>query len=184
LAQSKAREILQGLSELPELIEEALKLEPEIKELAAKIAKYDNALFIGRKWSYPIAMEGALKLKEVSYLHAEGYNAAEMKHGPIALITEKFPTIAIVPDDDVREKTISNLEEVRARRGPIFAFGTKGDDRLQDLADVAVLLPKTHEMLSPLLMVVPLQLLAYHVGVLRGCDVDKPRNLAKSVTVE
>lgn len=184
LAQSKAREILQGLSELPELIEEALKLEPEIKELAAKIAEYDNALFIGRKWSYPIAMEGALKLKEVSYLHAEGYNAAEMKHGPIALITEKFPTIAIVPDDDVREKTISNLEEVRARRGPIFAFGTKGDDRLQDLADVAVLLPKTHEMLSPLLMVVPLQLLAYHVGVLRGCDVDKPRNLAKSVTVE
>lgn len=179
-----AQDILEGLEALPKQLERALELEDAIEALAKMMMQYDNALFIGRKWSYPIAMEGALKLKEVSYLHAEGYNAAEMKHGPIALIDENFPTIAIAPDDDVREKTISNLEEVKARKGPIFAFGTEGDDRLRELADACVLLPKTHEMLSPLLMVVPMQLLAYHVGVLKGYDVDKPRNLAKSVTVE
>lgn len=184
LSTSDARALLKGLSELPEHISAVLALEPQIKKLAKTMVRYDNAFFIGRKWSFPIALEGALKLKEVSYVHAEGYNAAEMKHGPIALIDKTFPTVAIVPEDDVREKTISNIEEIKARKGPIFAFGTEGDERLEELADISILLPKTHEILSPLLFVVPLQMLAYHVGVMRGCDVDKPRNLAKSVTVE
>jgi glucosamine--fructose-6-phosphate aminotransferase (isomerizing) len=184
LGAAEAKRLLEELARIPELIEQVIAKEPEIRALAEALARYENALFIGRKWSYPIALEGALKLKEVSYLHAEGYNAAEMKHGPIALIDEQFPTIAIAPEDPLREKVLGNIEEIRARRGPVFAFGTEGDTRLTEIADTAILLPRTHEMLSPLVSVVPLQLLAYHVGVLRNLDVDKPRNLAKSVTVE
>jgi glucosamine--fructose-6-phosphate aminotransferase (isomerizing) len=184
LGASEAKRLLEELARIPELIEQVITKEPEIRALAGALARYENALFIGRKWSYPIALEGALKLKEVSYLHAEGYNAAEMKHGPIALIDEQFPTIAIAPEDPLREKVLGNIEEIKARKGPVFAFGTEGDTRLAEIADTAILLPRTHEMLSPLVSVVPLQLLAYHVGVLRDLDVDKPRNLAKSVTVE
>lgn len=180
----EAGEVLKALDAIPKQIETILQREDEIEAMAKQMKEYKNAFFIGRKWSYPIALEGALKLKEVSYLHAEGYNAAEMKHGPIALIDKDFPTVAICPSDSIRVKTLSNMEEIKARGGPLFAFGTEGDTRLAELAQNTMLLPKTHEMLSPLLFVVPLQLLAYHVGVMRGHDVDKPRNLAKSVTVE
>lgn len=184
MGESEAKEILEALARLPEGIRSVLKQDKKLRGLAERVAKFENALFIGRKWSYPVAMEGALKLKEVSYLHAEGYNAAEMKHGPIALIEPDFLTIAVVPDDAVREKTFSNMEEIRARKGPMMAVATRGDRRAAKLADTVIVVPRTHEVLSPLLTVVPLQLLAYHVGVLRGHDVDKPRNLAKSVTVE
>ncbi|MBI4133832.1 MAG: SIS domain-containing protein, partial [Candidatus Terrybacteria bacterium] len=179
-----AQELLEALGRIPDAIRSLLKEENEIRTLAKRFTHYENALFLGRKWSYPVALEGALKLKEVSYLHAEGYNAAEMKHGPIAMIDERFPTVAVVPDDSVREKTLSNLEEIRARNGPIFAIATRGDRGVSSIADGVISIPRTHEILSPLLAVVPLQLLAYHIGVARGCDVDKPRNLAKSVTVE
>lgn len=184
MGEQEAQELLDALTRIPDAIRALLKEESEIRALAKRFARYENALFLGRKWSYPVALEGALKLKEVSYLHAEGYNAAEMKHGPIAMIDERFPTIAVVPDDSVREKTLSNLEEIRARNGPIFAIATRGDRGVSSIADGVISLPRTHEILSPLLAVVPLQLLAYHIGVARGCDVDKPRNLAKSVTVE
>jgi len=139
---------------------------------------------LGRKYNYPIALEGALKLKEISYIHAEGYGAGEMKHGPIALIDEKFPTIAISPSDSVYEKMISNIQEIKARKGKVIAVATEGNDDIKKLADDVIYIPKTLEMLAPILSVIPLQLFAYYMGVLRGCDVDKPRNLAKSVTVE
>ena len=139
---------------------------------------------MGRKYNYPIALEGALKLKEISYIHAEGYGAGEMKHGPIALIDEKFPTIAISPSDSVYEKMISNIQEIKARKGKVIAVATEGNDDIKKLADDVIYIPKTLEMLAPILSVIPLQLFAYYMGVLRGCDVDKPRNLAKSVTVE
>lgn len=184
LGEAEAREILEALDRIPEGIRSVLRKDREIRELAKRIVRREDALFIGRKWSYPVALEGALKLKEVSYLHAEGYNAAEMKHGPIALIDPSFLTVAVVPDDRMREKSLSNIEEIRARRGPILAIATRGDRRIEKIAESVIAVPRTHEMLSPLLTVVPLQLLAYHVGVLRGNDVDKPRNLAKSVTVE
>ena len=184
MGEREAQELLEALIRIPDAIRSLLKEENEIRALAKRFAHYENALFLGRKWSYPVALEGALKLKEVSYLHAEGYNAAEMKHGPIAMIDERFPTVAVVPDDSVREKTLSNLEEIRARNGPIFAIATRGDRGVSSIADGVISIPRTHEILSPLLAVVPLQLLAYHIGIARGCDVDKPRNLAKSVTVE
>jgi len=132
----------------------------------------------------PVAYEGALKLKEISYVHAEGYGAGEMKHGPLAMIDENFPTIAIVPKDSVYEKNISNIQEIKARRGPIIAIATEGDTDILHLTKDVIYIPKTLEMLTPFLTVIPLQLFAYYSGVLRGCDVDKPRNLAKSVTVE
>ena len=184
MVEREAQELLEALTRIPDAIRSLLKEENEIRALAKRFAHYENALFLGRKWSYPVALEGALKLKEVSYLHAEGYNAAEMKHGPIAMNDERFPTVAVVPDDSVREKTLSNLEEIRARNGPIFAIATRGDRGVSSIADGVISIPRTHEILSPLLAVVPLQLLAYHIGIARGCDVDKPRNLAKSVTVE
>ena len=184
MGEREAQELLEALIRIPDAIRSLLKEENEIRALAKRFAHYENALFLGRKWSYPVALEGALKLKEVSYLHAEGYNAAEMKHGPIAMIDERFPTVAVVPDDSVRDKTLSNLEEIRARNGPIFAIATRGDRGVSSIADGVISIPRTHEILSPLLAVVPLQLLAYHIGIARGCDVDKPRNLAKSVTVE
>jgi glucosamine--fructose-6-phosphate aminotransferase (isomerizing) len=139
---------------------------------------------VGRKFQYPVALEGALKLKEVAYIHAEGYAAGEMKHGPIALIDPEFPTIAMAPDDESHEKVISNIQEIRARDGRVIAVTSGDDGKLEELAEDIVRVPKNHPILMPLLTVVPLQLFAYHCGVLRGCDVDKPRNLAKSVTVE
>jgi glucosamine--fructose-6-phosphate aminotransferase (isomerizing) len=139
---------------------------------------------LGRGYCYPVALEGALKLKEISYIHAEGYPAAEMKHGPIALIDEKTPTVFLVPRDSLYDKTFSNVEEIKARKGPVIAIATEGDDQIRRKADDVIYLPATLESIFPLLATIPLQLLAYHTAVARGCDVDKPRNLAKSVTVE
>lgn len=172
------------LQRIPELMRKILELGDHIKSLAAKYQKYQNFLYLGRKYNLPVALEGALKLKEISYVHAEGCGAGEMKHGPIAMIDENFPSVFIAPQDSVYEKMVSNIEEVRARRGPIIAVATEGDEKIRELADDVIYIPKTLEMLTPLLSVIPLQLFAYHFGVMRGYDVDKPRNLAKSVTVE
>jgi len=177
--------IAKEISLLPQLIKRVLGESQQcVKELAEKYKDAKNFLYIGRKYNFPIALEGAIKLKEISYVHAEGYGAGEMKHGPIALIDENFPTLAICPSDSVYEKMISNIEEIRARRGPIIALATEGNEDIKNLVGDVIYIPKTLEMLTPILAVVPLQLFAYHMAVLRGCDVDKPRNLAKSVTVE
>ncbi len=176
--------IAKELKKIPELMRKILAQSDSIEKIAKKYQKYDNFLYLGRKYNMPVAHEGALKLKEISYAHAEGYGAGEMKHGPIAMISEKFPSVFIAPQDSVYEKMISNIQEVKARRGPILAIATEGDEKIRELADDVIYIPKTLEMLTPLLSVVPLQLFAYHFGVMRGHDVDKPRNLAKSVTVE
>lgn len=176
--------IAKELQRIPELMRKILEKNYAIKKLAAKYQKHNNFLYLGRKYNLPVAFEGALKLKEISYVHAEGFSAGEMKHGPIAMIDENFPSIFIALQDSVYEKMVSNIEEVRARKGPVIAVVTEGDDKIRKLADDVIYIPKTLEMLTPLLSVVPLQLFAYHFGVLRGYDVDKPRNLAKSVTVE
>ncbi len=169
---------------LPEQIERVLELDRRIREAATRLAFAHDFIFLGRGINYPSALEGALKLKEISYVHATGYPAGEMKHGPISLINENVPVIGIAPRDTVYEKMISNLAEAKARRGKIIALGTVGDEQLAELADEVFYLPPAPEFLLPLLVAPPLQLLAYHIAVLRGCDVDKPRNLAKSVTVE
>lgn len=176
--------IAKELTKLPDLIREILKKNDEIKQLAEKYKDFNNFMYLGRKYNFPVALEGALKLKEISYIHAEAYSAGEMKHGPIALINENFPSFVICPSDSVYEKTISNIEEIKARKGPVIALATEGNEDIKQLVDDVIYIPKTLEMLTPILSTVPLQLFAYHVGVLRGCDVDKPRNLAKSVTVE
>lgn len=178
------KRILEELEKIPQLLEKILKLDPKIKRLAKKYKNYQNFLYLGRKYNYPTALEGALKLKEISYLHAEAYPAGEIKHGPIALIDKNFPTFAIALSDSVYEKIVSNLEEIKARQGKIIALATRGNKKIEKLVDEVFFLPKTLEMLSPILVTLPLHLFAYHVGVLRGLDVDKPRNLAKSVTVE
>ena len=164
---------------LDRIVGRCLEKDPEDRYATAR-----DFLYLGRGINYPIALEGALKLKEISYIHAEGYPAGEMKHGPIALIDENLPVVAIAPDDSVYEKMLSNIEEVKARSGQVIAVTDRENGDLSRKADHTVVVPATHELLSPLLMVVPLQLLAYHIALLRGCDVDQPRNLAKSVTVE
>lgn len=173
---------LQGLSEKARIIlsQESQK----IKTIAEKYQKYNNFIFLGRKYNYPVALEGALKLKEVSYVHAEGYASGEMKHGPIALANEELPFIFIAPQDSVYEKVISNIQEVKARKAPVIVITNEGDEKIKELADDIIYIPKTSEMLTPILASIPLHLFAYHMGVLKGNDVDKPRNLAKSVTVE
>ena len=176
--------IAKELSRLPELVARVLEQAPRVKEIADKYKDCQNFLYIGRKYNYSVASEGALKLKEISYVHAEGYGAGEMKHGPIALIDEEFPTLAIAPSDSVYEKMVSNIHEIKARRGPVVAIATEGNEDIKNVADNVIYIPKTLEMLTPILSVVPLQLFAYYMGVLKGYDVDKPRNLAKSVTVE
>ena len=176
--------ISQELKKIPELMRRILEKTEDIRTLADKYQKYENFLYLGRKYNLPVANEGALKLKEISYVHAEGCGAGEMKHGSIAMIDENFPSIFIAPQDSVYEKMISNIEEVKARKGPVIVVATEGDERMRDIADDVIYIPKTLEMLTPLLSVVPLQLFAYHFAVQRGRDVDKPRNLAKSVTVE
>ena len=176
--------IAKEIKRIPKLVEKTLAVDAQIKKLAKKYSKYDNFFFIGRKYNYPIALEGALKLKEISYIHAEGYGAGEMKHGPIALINKNFPTFAICPSDSVYQKTMSNIEEIKTRKGPVIALATEGNKDIQKLVEDVVYIPKALEMLTPILSVIPLQLFAYHMGVLKGYDVDKPRNLAKSVTVE
>ena len=184
LSAGRAQEILKGLELLPGQIEGLLRQSDGIKKLAAKYAQAEDFFFLGRGYTFPAALEGALKLKEISYIHAEGYSAAEMKHGPIALIDEKTPTVFLVPQDSMYEKTMANLAMIRARKGPIIALATEGDDQIKKVADDVIFLPKTQEPLNPILASVPLQLFAYHIAVARGCDVDKPRNLAKSVTVK
>ena len=176
--------MLEAIEAVPEAITRALAAEPLVAEAAERIAKARSVLFLGRDLHYPIALEGALKLKEISYIHAEGYPTAEMKHGPIALIDSDTPTVFVAPRGPLHAKTLSNVEEVRARRGPVLAVGTEGDDELASLADCFLPIPDVPEIVQPLVSVIPLQLLAYHVARLKKCDIDKPRNLAKSVTVE
>ncbi|MBU4284837.1 glutamine--fructose-6-phosphate transaminase (isomerizing) [Patescibacteria group bacterium] len=176
--------ITEEMKYLPDLVEKILKQAPLVKKLAKKYYRSKNFLFLGRKYNYPIALEGALKLKEISYIHAEGYGAGEMKHGPLALIDKNFPTFGLAFSDSVYEKMISNLEEIKARGGPILVLATEGNEKIKKLTKDVIYIPKTLEMLTPILSVVPLQLFAYYCSVLKGLDVDKPRNLAKSVTVE
>ena len=184
LSLNRGRQILQALEAVPKQIEEVLKQNEAIARIAQKYASAKSFFFLGRLYNFPVALEGALKLKEISYIHAEGYPAAEMKHGPIALIDEHTPSVVVIPTDAMYDKTLSNLEVLKARKGPVIALATEGNSALARQVDDIIYLPATLEPLFPLLAVVPLQLLAYHTAVARGCDVDKPRNLAKSVTVE
>ena len=177
-------DIVKAMQDLPELVEKTLQLSDQIAGIAQKYVKANNFLYLGRHFNYPVAMEGALKLKEISYIHAEGYPAAEMKHGPIALIDENMPVVVIAPKDALFDKVISNVREIKARSGRVIAITTDDCHPLDDIADHLIKVPKTIPMLMPILTCIPLQLLAYHIAVLRGNDVDQPRNLAKSVTVE
>ncbi len=184
LSAEQIRERLQGLSQLPQQIEQVLKREPEIKLIAQRFMGARDFLYLGRGMNFPIALEGALKLKEISYIHAEGYAAGEMKHGPIALIDEEMPVVIIATQDQHYEKTLSNLEEVRAREGRIIALAQEGDEAILGVSDAQLWVLKIPKLLQPILNTVPLQLLAYHIADLKGTDIDQPRNLAKSVTVE
>ncbi len=184
MSAAQGKEIAQALTKLPEKIEQILKGKDAIEKLAKKYAKCRDFMYIARKYNYPVAFEGALKLKEISYVHAEGCGAGEMKHGPLAMIDENFPTIAIAPSDSVYDKMISNIQVVRARKGPIIAVATAGNDGIKEYADDVMYIPETLEMLTPILSVIPLQLFAYYFAKEKGYNVDRPRNLAKSVTVE
>ncbi|MBX2907877.1 MAG: glutamine--fructose-6-phosphate transaminase (isomerizing) [Taibaiella sp.] len=184
IATSRMREILYELENIPKKIEETLQLDAQIKEIASIYKDASNFLYLGRGYNFPVALEGALKLKEISYIHAEGYPAAEMKHGPIALIDENMPVVFLATNKSAYEKIVSNVQEVKARKGKIIAVVNKGDTHIRELADHLIEVPETEEILSPLITIVPLQLLAYHIAIMRGCNVDQPRNLAKSVTVE
>ncbi len=175
---------LQELELIPEKVAEALKTNDVAKEIASKFKDAPNCLYLGRGYNFPVALEGALKLKEISYIHAEGYPAAEMKHGPIALIDESMPVVVIAPRQGHYDKVVSNIQEIKSRSGKIIAVVTKGDTQVKELADYTIEIPDTSDALSPLLTTIPLQLLSYHIAVMRGCNVDQPRNLAKSVTVE
>ena len=176
--------VTSAIETLPSLIKETLKLNKAIEKLSSTYTYVHNFLYLGRGYNYPSAIEGALKLKEISYIHAEGYPAAEMKHGPIALIDHELPTVVIAPMDDLHDKIISNIQQVKARGGSVIAIVTKGDKAIKEIADHTLEIPKVPECLSPIIVSIPLQLLAYHIAVKKGCDVDMPRNLAKSVTVE
>jgi len=180
---SAARHLVDALRQLPSQVEEVLRLDEDIEQLARKMAEHPNFLYLGRGYSYPVALEGALKLKEISYVHAEGFSAAEMKHGPIALIDEEMPVVVVAPRDAAYAKVLSNVQEVKARGGRLISI-TTGPNGLLELSDDCLVVPTTIDALQPILTSIPLQMLAYHIGVIRGCDVDKPRNLAKSVTVE
>ena len=176
--------IAKELSRIPELVKRVLENHSQIEKLAKKYKDFNNFLFIGRKYNYPVALEGALKLKEISYVHAEGYGAGEMKHGPIALIDENFPTVAICPSDSVYDKMISNIQEIKARNGKIIAIATEGNEEIKKMVEDVIYIPKTLEILTPVLSVIPLQLFAYYMSVSKGIDPDYPRNLAKAVSVE
>src|SRR3989454_6424785 len=178
------RQVVKALLELPDLLSVVLQQSDAIRQIAEGFVDRDHFLYLGRGLHYPLALEGALKLKEISYIHAEGYPAGEMKHGPIALIDARMPVVAITPRGATYDKMTSNVEEVKARDGIVIAVATEGDADIRAKADVMIPVPPSLEWLQPLMIAIPLQLLAYHLGVLRGCDVDQPRNLAKSVTVE
>ncbi len=184
LALSEYHDIVNNLEEIPAKVEETLKLNDQIREIAKTFVDKRNAIYLGRGINFPVALEGALKLKEISYIHAEGYPSAEMKHGPIALIDEEMPVVVLATEQETYEKTVSNIQEVKARKGKIISVVTRGDELVKQMSDYCIEIPQTQELLTPLISCVPLQLLAYHVAVLRGCNVDKPRNLAKSVSVE
>jgi glucosamine--fructose-6-phosphate aminotransferase (isomerizing) len=181
---SKLTSLLTELNSIPDKIQTVLATDYLIKNIAAKVKDARNCLFLGRGSGFPVALEGALKLKEISYIHAEGYPAAEMKHGPIALIDEKMPVVFIATKNSSYEKVISNIQEVKARKGIVIAIVTQGDTEVKKMADYCIEIPDADEVFLPLLATIPLQLLAYHIAVMRGCNVDQPRNLAKSVTVE
>lgn len=184
ISESKYHQLLLGLDQIPSKVEELLKMDEQVKYISSIYKEANNFLYLGRSYNFPIALEGALKLKEISYIHAEGYPAAEMKHGPIALIDENMPVVVIAPNKGAYEKILSNVQEVKARGGKIIAIVTQGDKDVASLADHIIEIPETEEELTPLITVIPLQLLAYHIAIMRGCNVDQPRNLAKSVTVE
>lgn len=184
ISASRFHELLSELEAIPSKVEKVLQLNDKIKYIADIYKNSSNALYLGRGYSFPVALEGALKLKEISYIHAEGYPAAEMKHGPIALIDEEMPVFVIATKGNSYEKVVSNIQEVKARKGKIIAIVTEGDTHVKEMADYTIEIPETDEILVPLVSVIPLQLLSYHIAVMRGCNVDQPRNLAKSVTVE
>ncbi|MCX7612326.1 MAG: glutamine--fructose-6-phosphate transaminase (isomerizing) [Ignavibacterium sp.] len=184
LSLENGREIAKAISRIPDQVAEILKLNDKIEEIAEEFKDAKNFLYLGRGYNFPVALEGALKLKEISYIHAEGYPAAEMKHGPIALIDENMPVVFIAPKDATYDKIISNIQEVKARGGRIIAIASEGDEEIKDLVEYVIYIPHTIAMLKPILTVIPLQLLAYHIAVKKGLNVDQPRNLAKSVTVE
>lgn len=176
--------LIKDLAEVPEKVKTMLLAHPSVKEIAEKYKDAVNALYLGRGYLFPVALEGALKLKEISYIHAEGYAAGEMKHGPIALVDTNLPVIVVATKDEYYEKIVSNIQEVKARKGNIIAVVSEGDSRLKEMCDYIFEIPKSHPAIAPLLAVIPLQLFSYYIAVLRGCNVDQPRNLAKSVTVE
>jgi glucosamine--fructose-6-phosphate aminotransferase (isomerizing) len=184
VSQEQSLAHMADLAHLPELISRVLETAPQVEAMAEKIADYEDFLYLGRGINYPIALEGALKLKEISYIHAEGYPAGEMKHGPIALIDKNMPVVAIAIKDRVYDKMISQIEQAKARHGVVIAIATEGDDLIASKADHVLYVPEVPEFLSPVITVIPLQLLAYYIAIIRGRDVDQPRNLAKSVTVE
>ncbi len=184
LSSLQGMKMVEELRSVPDLIRRTLRCEGQVKRIAEKYAHATNFLYLGRQYHYPVALEGALKLKEISYIHAEGYPAAEMKHGPIALVDAQTPSVFMMPRGPIFDKVMSNLQEVKARHGPVIAIVDEGEEEVSEVADDVIEIPAVPEYLQPLVSVVPLQLLAYHIALLRGCDVDKPRNLAKSVTVE
>jgi glucosamine--fructose-6-phosphate aminotransferase (isomerizing) len=184
LSQLDGKMLINELKSIPEKIQYILEHSEIIQDIAKKYKNTKNFLYLGRGYNFPVALEGALKLKEISYIHAEGYPAAEMKHGPIALIDENMPVVFIATQDEIYDKILSNIEEVRTRKGKVIAIATEGDNQIQNVANHVIYIPDTLPMLTPILSVVPLQLLAYYIAVNLGCNVDQPRNLAKSVTVE
>jgi glutamine---fructose-6-phosphate transaminase (isomerizing) len=184
LSKERMTRLMAELNSTPDKVEEVLKTNSIVEQIAHIYKDSRNALYLGRGYSFPVALEGALKLKEISYIHAEGYPAAEMKHGPIALIDEEMPVFVIATQGSSYEKVVSNIQEVKARKGKIIAIVTSGDKTVKELADHVIEIPKSDDSLVPIISVIPLQLLAYHIAVMRGCNVDQPRNLAKSVTVE
>jgi glucosamine--fructose-6-phosphate aminotransferase (isomerizing) len=184
MSYTAGRRIIGHLRDMPQTIQQTLKCHEQVQEVAAKYFSAQNFLYMGRGYNFPVALEGALKLKEISYIHAEGYPAAEMKHGPIALVDENTPSVFVIPRGTMYPKVMSNLEEVKARKGPIIAIATENDSRIAAVADDVITIPDVEDYLQPLVSSIPLQLLAYHIAVQRGCNVDRPRNLAKSVTVE
>jgi glutamine---fructose-6-phosphate transaminase (isomerizing) len=184
ITEQKFNELIVEMENLPSKVEKALLLNDQIKKIAAEFKDASNFIYLGRGYNFPVALEGALKLKEISYIHAEGYPAAEMKHGPIALIDKDMPVVFIATKDSSYEKVVSNIQEVKARKGRVISVVTEGDTTIPKMSEFVIEVPAVTESLMPLISVIPLQLLSYHIAVMRGCNVDQPRNLAKSVTVE
>jgi glucosamine--fructose-6-phosphate aminotransferase (isomerizing) len=184
ISSNMGREMISALESIPEKIQRILDKENQIREIAEQYCRHSNFLYLGRGVNFPVALEGALKLKEISYIHAEGYPAAEMKHGPIALIDENMPVVVIATRDSIYDKVMSSISQVRARDGRVIAIATEGDTEIADKVSHVIYVPPIKQCFTPLMSVIPLQLVAYHMAVLRGCNVDQPRNLAKSVTVE